>query len=118
MTPTSHCYLDYYQSLDQQDEPPAIGGYLPLEKVYNFEPTEGLPPDKAYHVLGAQGNIWTEYISHGAHVEYMAYPRASALAEVVWSKSTARDFQEFNQRLKPLLQRLAAMNVNYRDPAR
>src|SRR5208283_626757 len=67
MTPTDNCYLDYYQA--KQGEPRAIGGYLPLEKVYAYEPLpRELPPDKAKHILGAGGNLWTEFVPNYAHV--------------------------------------------------
>jgi hexosaminidase len=115
MTPTTHCYLDYYQSQDQDNEPPAIGHYLPLERVYGFNPIPpAIAPDKAHHVLGAQGNVWTEYIPTEQQVEYMAYPRATALAEVVWSDEAGRDYDEFLSRLASHLKRLDSLDVNYR----
>src|SRR5690606_2114966 len=84
MTPTSHLYLDYYQG-DARFEPLAIGGLVPLEQVYAFEPVpEVLSADEARHILGAQGNVWTEYLKTPQAVEYMAWPRALALAEVTW----------------------------------
>ena len=95
MTPKSHCYFDYYQG-PSENEPLAIGGDLPLETVYSFEP---VPPEldenQARHVLGAQGNLWTEYIKTWDHVEYMVLPRMLALAEVVWSPAASRDFDHF-----------------------
>ncbi len=116
MTPTSHLYFDYYQG-DPEGEPLAIGGYLPLEKVYAFEP---VPPDlteaEARHVLGAQGNVWTEYMKTPRHVEYMAYPRALALAEIVWSPRSGRNWKDFSARLQEQLRRLEALGVNYRIP--
>ena len=112
MTPTSHCYLDYYQSL-HPDEPLAIGGYLPLEKVYSFEPIpEALPQDKHHHVLGGQANVWTEYIPTASHLQYMTYPRAAALAEVVWSDKSQRDFYNFSQRLTGHFKRYNAYGIN------
>ncbi|MBN2375392.1 MAG: family 20 glycosylhydrolase [Sedimentisphaerales bacterium] len=116
MSPTSHCYFDFYQG-DPKTEPKAIGGFLPLEKVYSFEPTpENLPEDKKKHMLGAQGNVWTEYIPTTQQVEYMAAPRMSALAEVVWSPKELRDWDDFQQRLGHHLLRLDGMEVNYRLP--
>ena len=113
MTPTSHCYFDYYQA-DPETEPLAIGGLTPLEKVYAFEPTPvELTEEEARHVLGAQGNVWTEYIKTPEHAEYMSIPRISALAEVVWSRKEARDWQDFLRRLEQLFKRLDAMGVNY-----
>jgi hexosaminidase len=116
MTPTSYCYLDYYQSRDHATEPRAIGGFLPLQKVYALEPVpNGLAPDKQPHILGAQGNIWTEYIANIRHVEYMAFPRLSALSEVTWSAADARHYDDFVRRVKVDEKRLAELGVNYRD---
>jgi len=117
MTPTSHMYFDYYQGEDQSAEPLAIGGYLPLEKVYSFEPIPSdLTESEGRHVLGAQGNVWTEYIKTPEHAEYMAYPRALALAEVAWSPKSSRDWTGFLRRLPSQLARLDALGVNYRIP--
>jgi hexosaminidase len=117
MSPTSHCYFDYYQSEDQAKEPPAIFGFIPLEKVYAYQPVPSeLPPDQAAHILGAQGNVWTEYMPHGRQVEYMTYPRACALSEVVWSSPPSPDYQEFLGRLRVHLTRLDALGVHFRDP--
>ena len=111
MTPTSHCYLDYYQS-QNEDEPLAIGGYLPIEKVYEFEPIPtDLPADKQHHIIGAQANIWTEYIPNQAKLDYMTYPRACAMAEVLWSGKKQRDFQDFSGRLIEHFPRLSAYGV-------
>jgi len=119
MSPTSHCYFDYYQSKDTEAEPPAIGGFLPLEKVYSFNPIpDTLTPDQAKHILGAQGNVWTEYIPSAEQAEYMAFPRASALAEVVWSPFEHQDYDDFIGRLERLLKRLTILEVNFRDPAK
>jgi len=112
MTPTSHCYFDYYQST-HPEEPLAIGGLTPLQKVYNFEPVpEELNPDAAKHILGAQGNHWTEYIPNMSKLEYMSYPRLWALAEVVWSPEGSRDFEDFVKRLSPHLKRMRAQGIN------
>jgi hexosaminidase len=115
MAPTKYCYIDYYQSLDTAAEPPGIGGFMPLEKVYSFEPIpNGLTPEFQSRILGGQCNLWTEYIPSLAHVEYMAFPRLCALAEVGWSPKSARDWNDFNQRLQIHEQRLEQMGVNYR----
>ncbi|MEM6687479.1 MAG: beta-N-acetylhexosaminidase, partial [Bacteroidota bacterium] len=96
MTPTSHAYFDYYQS-DNEDEPLAIGGFLPLEKVYSFNPIpKELSETQEKYVLGAQGNVWTEYITTPEKVEYMAFPRAIAMAEVTWSNPYRRDYQDWH----------------------
>ena len=100
MAPTSHTYLDYYQSKDQGGEPLAIGGFVPLETVYAFEPIPAeLEPQFAKHVLGAQGQLWTEYMPQPKQVEYMAFPRLSALAEVVWTPKERKDYADFLVRL-------------------
>jgi hexosaminidase len=113
LTPTSHCYFDYYQS-DNENEPLAIGGFLPLEKVYSFEPIPSeLTKDESKHVLGAQGNVWTEYMPTEQQVEYMAFPRMIALSEVVWSTPDQKNYTDFVQRLEFYQQRLDAWNVNY-----
>lgn len=116
MTPTSHCYLDYYQA-DPATEPLAIGGYLTLRQVYTFNPVPPeLTPKEAKHILGGQGNVWTEYMKTSDHVEYMAYPRAVAIAEVLWTPRNNQDFDDFSKRLSTHLKRLDALNVNYFEP--
>jgi hexosaminidase len=118
MSPTSNCYLDYYQSRDHSTEPRAIGGFLPLQKVYALEPVPAnLAPEFQKHILGAQGNVWTEYIPNLKQVEYMAFPRLSALAEVSWSPKEARNFEDFKRRLKSNEKRLDQMGVSYRSSA-
>ena len=114
MTPTTHTYFDYCQG-PRETEPLAIGGDLSLEKVYSYEPipTE-LTADEARHVLGAQGQLWSEYIPNQRHLEYMAWPRAAALAEVVWSPKGQRDLGDFKARLTVHLGRLDVLDVNYR----
>ena len=98
MTPTSHMYFDYYQA--KAGEPIAIGGLIDLEKVYSYEPVpRGIDLNEASRIMGAQGNIWTEYIKTPEKVEYMGVPRMTALSEVVWSKRKNRDFNEFKTRL-------------------
>ncbi len=113
MSPGSHCYLDHYQG-DPETQPKAIGGYTPLVRVYAYEP---VPPElteaEAKHVLGAQANLWAEYFPNYRHVQYMAWPRACALAEVTWSAKEARDYDDFTKRLRRHYERLDAMDVNY-----
>jgi len=120
MAPGDHTYFDKYQSRDQSAEPLAIGGFLPLDSVYAYEPVPpDLEPQFRSHILGAQGQVWTEYIEGPKNVEYMAFPRESALAEVLWTAKDRRDFADFSARLPEHLRRLEAMDVNYRrDPAR
>ena len=114
MAPTSHTYFDYYQG-PAKTEPKAIGGYIPLEKVYQF----GLVPSaldtgQAKRVLGGQGQLWGEYIADRKHREYMAYPRAAALSEVLWSLREGRNFELFLNRLVKHLKRLNEIDMNYR----
>ncbi len=116
MTPTDYVYFDYGQG-DPAYEPLNIGSYVPLEKVYSFEPVPPeLTADEAKYVIGGQANIWTEYIKTPQHVEYMAFPRMLALAEVVWSRKEDRDFADFKRRLNAILPRLDKQGVNYRIP--
>ena len=113
MTPTSHCYFDYYQA-NPDFEPEAIGGFTTLKKVYSFEPIpEELTADEGKHILGAQGNVWTEYISTQEHAEYMALPRMIAIAEIDWSPAKLRNWDDFRQRLEGQYKRLEYMGVNY-----
>lgn len=99
MTPNSHCYFDHYQA-DPENEPLAIGGLTTLSDVYHYEPVpEELTADEAKHILGAQANVWTEYLKTPAAVEYMILPRMAALAEVVWSDSSSRKYEDFILRL-------------------
>ena len=113
MSPTTHCYFDYYQG--KEDEPKAIGGYLPLDEVYAFDPLNGIARSASPEmVLGGQGNVWTEYMPTGEQVEYMTFPRLCALSEVLWSPDRHRDFSTFLRRLSIHLDRLARAGVNYR----
>lgn len=116
MSPTSHCYLDYYQS-QHPDEPLAIGGFLPLEKVYQYHPVpEALTEEEAKFILGVQGNLWTEYITTPEKAEYMAFPRALALAEVAWTQQDNKDQNGFIQRLEEHLKWMKAAGINAANP--
>lgn len=113
MTPGSPCYFDHYQA-NPAGEPLAIGGYNPLKSVYMYEPVpKSLSAKEAKHILGSQGNVWTEYIPDSDHVEYMAYPRAIALAEVNWSAAESRNWEDFSARFNQHLQRLEKQKVNF-----
>ena len=115
MTPNTYCYLDYYQSEDRESEPPAINAYLPLHQVYQFVVIpEEIPAPQRHHILGGQGNLWTEYIPSFAHLQYMAFPRAIALADILWHHPERRDYQGFLARLRRHLPSLDEMQVNYR----
>ncbi|MEY3577704.1 MAG: hypothetical protein RL394_1289, partial [Bacteroidota bacterium] len=112
MTPDSHCYLNFYQSEDQTDSI-AWGGFLPLKRVYGYEPIPAeLNPEQAKYIKGVQGNLWTEYIKSSALAEYMLFPRAVALAEIGWTKQKP-GFDHFTTRLIPYLKRLEKHGVNY-----
>ncbi|MBL4604324.1 MAG: family 20 glycosylhydrolase, partial [Flavobacteriaceae bacterium] len=113
LTPGSHCYFDHYQ-YDGENEPLAIGGFLPLEKVYSFNPIpDELTKEESNYVLGAQGNVWTEYMQTSEKVEYMAFPRMVALSEVVWSSAKNKEYENFKNRLIEYQKRLDLLNVNY-----
>lgn len=115
MSPTKFCYFDHYQSTNHLAEPKAIGGFLPLRQVYQFDPMpQNLAPDLQAHVLGGQANLWTEYIPNLRQVEYMMFPRLGALAEVDWSPKERRDWDDFKARTAINEKRLDAMNVKYR----
>ncbi len=113
MTPTSDCYFDYYQGpMDQ--EPLAIGGYLPLSKVYNFNPiAPQLSAEGAKHILGGQANLWTEYVPNIKHAEYMTFPRIAALAEALWSPKEVRNWEDFAHRIQLFMSRYEQRGINY-----
>ena len=113
MTPTDYAYFDYYQSKERDKEPFAIGGHLPLEKVYNYEPYDGLTPGSESHIIGVQANLWTEYVATPEHLEYMLLPRMCALSEIQWCAASAKDYQRFDASLDHTFELLDAMNVNY-----
>lgn len=113
MTPTAYCYFDYYQS-SSPSEPLAIGGYLPLEMVYRFEPVaDVLTADEAKYILGTQGNLWTEYIDSWKKVEYMTMPRMAAIAEVGWTAKEKKDYNSFASRLSSHTKLLGFLGVNH-----
>lgn len=113
MTPGNFCYLDHYQA-DSKTQPIAIGGFTPLEESYSYEPTpSNLTPDEAKHIIGVQGNVWTEYMPTPEYVEYMTFPRACALAEVGWTAKNDKNIDDFKKRLDVHKKRLDHLNVNY-----
>jgi hexosaminidase len=115
MSPLADCYFDHYQSLDHSREPHAIGGYLPLHQVYAYEPIPtNLPAAFVPHILGAQANVWTEYMPSFDHVDYMVFPRICALAEVVWSPKASRQWDDFSRRVRIDCSRLDQLGVNHR----
>lgn len=113
MTPNRYVYLDYYQC-EPEGQPLAIGGYLPLERVYSYNPIPAeLTPEEQKYILGIQGNVWTEYISDPGQLEYMAYPRAFAIAETGWTPERLKDFEDFLARFNILKKRYDAIGINY-----
>jgi len=114
MTPGSHCYFDHYQSENKENEPLAIGGFTSLEKVYSYEPIpELLNSEEAKHILGAQGNVWTEYMETPEHVEYMILPRMAALSEVNWANE--KDWEMFKKRIAKHFLIYDKLGYNYCD---
>ena len=114
MAPYSHLYFDYYQSEDIASEPECIGGYLPVERVYQFQPLPSeLTPEQQKHIIGVQANIWTEYIASFKHVQYMAMPRMDALAELQWNNPEERDLDAFVERCRKMAQLYDLYHYNY-----
>ncbi len=114
LTPTNYCYFDYYQTRDTDNEPLAIGGYVPLEKVYSYNPApRGLTDDQQKHMLGVQANLWTEYMPTYSQVEYMSLPRMAALAEVQWTDPDKKDYADFTKRLLQLTKQYDSKGYNY-----
>ena len=113
MTPNNYMYFDYYQTLDRDGEPDAIGGYVPVEKVYSYEPYPAeLTPEEAKHIIGVQANLWTEYIPTFSQVQYMELPRMAALSEVQWS-SAPKDYTTFIKKVPQLMNQYDANGYNY-----
>jgi hexosaminidase len=113
MTPGQYVYLDHYQC-EPADQPLAIGGYLPLEQVYSYNPLPSeLTPDEQKYILGIQGNLWTEYIGTRDYLDYMAYPRMFAIAETGWTPDRLKDFDDFLARFEVLKKRYDVMGINY-----
>lgn len=113
MTPTSHCYFDYYQTDDTQNEPFAFNSYLPIEKVYTLETPQGLTEEEAKRIIGCQANVWTEYILDEAHLFYMALPRMAAIAEIQWGAPESRDMKDLTNRLSNMFDLYDHYGYNY-----
>ena len=112
-------YFDKCQGRDKSKEPLSIGGYIPIEKVYALEPVpKGVTDEQAKLVLGAQAQLWTEYIPTTCQAEYMLYPRQCALSEMLWLPADQKDYADFTKRLNTHLLRLKQQGINYRDPAK
>lgn len=114
LSPGTWCYLDNYQDAPPT-QPEAIGGYLPLEKVYSFQPGEGLSAKEQSHILGVQGNLWTEYIPSCEQAEYMLYPRMLAIAEIGWNGTARRPYTDFKATAQKELDRLQSEGVHTFD---
>ncbi|SFQ29910.1 hexosaminidase [Pseudarcicella hirudinis] len=115
MSPESHLYLDYYQSLNP-NEPIAAGGFTPLKKVYDYDPVPGeLKPEEYQYIKGIQANIWSEYLYNQAQVEYMVFPRAIAVSETGWSAKTHKNYEDFLKRLRLHKIILRDKKVNFFD---
>lgn len=114
MVPTSYLYFDYYQAKDKDREPIAIGGYVPLEKVYSFDPVpENLTPEEAKHIIGTQANLWTEYIPNFRQVEYMVLPRMDALSEIQWVEPGQKNYEDFLSRMPKMFDIYDIYGYNY-----
>ncbi len=114
MAPFSYMYFNQYQTLNRKDEPIAFGGYLPIEKVYAYEPIpQELSNEQAKNIMGVQANLWTEYINNFQNVLYMAAPRIAALAEVQWTDKDHKNYDDFTARLLQLFKHYDALNINY-----
>lgn len=116
MTPTTYCYWDYYQATDVENEPFAIGGYVPVELVYSYEPyPESMTSEERERILGIQANMWTEYISSPEHLEYMLLPRLAALSEVQWCLPENKDWNRFLESMDEICESYEKMDYMYAD---
>ena len=114
MTPNTYLYFDYYQAKDVENEPFGIGGYVPLEKVYNYEPMPAsLTPEEQKYIKGVQANLWVEYIPTFRHVEYMELPRMGALAEIQWTNPEKKNYDDFLQRMVRFMKIYDVYQYNY-----
>ncbi|TKG94128.1 beta-N-acetylhexosaminidase [Puteibacter caeruleilacunae] len=117
MTPTGHCYFDYYQG-PQDVEPLAFNAFLPLNRVYSFDPVpKELEPEAAKHIIGGQANLWTEYVPTVEHAQYMTFPRIAALAEAVWTPKEKKSWDKFSAKIQEQLDRYDFMGINYAKSA-
>jgi hexosaminidase len=114
MTPNTYFYIDYYQSMDIKNEPFGIGGYLPIERCYSYEPyVDGMTDEEKAHILGVQANMWTEYVATPEHLEYMVLPRLAALAEVQWCSADRKDWERFQDSADEFCKIYETMGYNY-----
>lgn len=113
MTPNTYAYFDYYQSEHKDLEPLSIGGHLPVDSVYSYEPFKGLPEEAQKHIIGVQANLWTEYIAKPEHLEYMLLPRMDAMSEVQWCNPENKDFERFKYSLNHMMKIYDALGYSY-----
>jgi hexosaminidase len=112
MTPTTYVYLDYSQT--KPEDSLTIGGFINLEKIYNYEPLpKELTPEQAAYISGVQANVWTEYMQYPSKVEYMIFPRVAALCEVLWSTKEKKNWGDFQKRLPMQLKRYDLWKTHY-----
>ena len=117
MSPVNPCYFDFYQG-PKEEEPLAIGGFNPLEKVYEYDPIpKELDAEAAKHILGAQANLWTEYVPNIKHAQYMTFPRIAATAEALWSPKEVKNYDDFYRRIQTFTKRYDQMGINYSKSA-
>ena len=117
MTPGQPCYFDHYQG-PKENEPLAIGGFNPLNKVYEFDPIpKELDAEAAKHIMGGQANLWTEYVSTISHAQYMTFPRIGAMAEALWSPKEVKNWDDFYRRIQTFTKRYDIMGINYAKSA-
>ena len=117
MSPNTYLYFDYYQSKDVEQEPEAIGGYLPLERVYSYEPMPAsLTPEEQKYIKGVQANHWSEYMYNTDIMEYRMYPRMLAVSEIAWTPLDKKDYKDFERRINNAYVRLDGHDVNYHIP--
>ena len=114
MTPNTYFYIDYYQSMDIKNEPYGIGGYLPVDRCYSYEPyADGMTEEEKAHILGVQANMWTEYVATTDHLEYMVLPRLAALAEVQWCNADRKDWGRFHDSMDEICLIYKTMGYNF-----
>lgn len=114
MTPTDYCYIDYYQLKDQWGQPLGIGGYLPMSKVYSYEPIPAdLNEEEGKYIMGAQVNLWTEYVGYPEHAMYMLLPRLDAISEVQWIQKEKKDYESFKTRLPRMFELYKKLGYKY-----
>lgn len=117
MTPGDYVYLDQYQG-DPDNEPIAFGGFVPLSKVYSFDPiVDSMSTEQRKHILGGQANLWSEFVTNEEKSEYMLFPRLPALAEVLWTPAEKKDWASFSKKIRPLMDWLDHLGINYAKSA-